>query len=89
MSLPLRTHCERCALPQWLAPRQALTIRRLECPRCGHRASAQRLARNAEKVLSRPEELVFLARIGFPGARAQKSRSTRRELASLVQKPAA
>jgi sulfur-carrier protein adenylyltransferase/sulfurtransferase len=51
------------------------------------RASAARLARNAEKVLSRPEELVFLARIGFPGARAQKSRSTRKELASLIQRP--
>jgi sulfur-carrier protein adenylyltransferase/sulfurtransferase len=52
------------------------------------RASAGRLAGNAEKVLSRPEELVFLARIGFPGARAQESRSIRKELASLIQAPA-
>jgi hypothetical protein len=53
------------------------------------RASAARLAMNAEKVLARPGELVFLARIGFPAARAQKSRSTRKELASLIQAPAA
>jgi ribosomal protein S27AE len=43
MALPFKIHCERCGLPQWLPPRQALRARRLECPRCGHRASAERL----------------------------------------------
>jgi nitroreductase len=54
--------------------------------RARERASAERLARNAEKILARPEELVFLARIGFAGARVQRSRSTRKELASLIQR---
>jgi nitroreductase len=51
------------------------------------RRAAARLAREADRVLSRPEELVFLARIGSPRG-APESRSIRRPLAELIQDPA-
>ncbi|HEY8739352.1 MAG TPA: hypothetical protein VIN56_02005 [Candidatus Dormibacteraeota bacterium] len=61
MSLPLKTHCDRCGLPQWLAPRLAVGARRLECPRCGHRASAQRLALIRRRAKERREPELQLA----------------------------
>ncbi|HXO67011.1 MAG TPA: hypothetical protein VN863_03355 [Candidatus Dormibacteraeota bacterium] len=61
MALPLRTHCERCGLAQWLAPRQASAIRRLQCPRCGHRASAQRLRFIRQRARNRREPELQLA----------------------------
>jgi ribosomal protein S27AE len=61
MALPLRTHCDRCGLPQWLAPMPAISIRRLECPRCGHRASTQRLKLIRERARYRREPELKLA----------------------------
>jgi len=49
------------------------------------RRAAAKLARDADTVLSHPEELVFLARIGFPSAHKQKSRSVRMPLAGLIR----
>ncbi|HEX3756000.1 MAG TPA: hypothetical protein VHV26_13085 [Rhizomicrobium sp.] len=49
------------------------------------RQAAARLARRAAQVLSRPQELVFLGRIGLPKGRGQESRSTRKPLAELIQ----
>jgi hypothetical protein len=48
-------------LPQWLAPVQAMSIRRLECPRCGHRASAHRLKLIRERARDRREPELKLA----------------------------
>jgi nitroreductase len=48
------------------------------------RAKAARLARETEHVLTQPEQLVFLARIGFPVARPQTSRSIRKSLAGMI-----
>jgi hypothetical protein len=54
------------------------------------RRAAERLARKTGEVLSRPEELVFLARIGFPGPRKSQSRSVRMPLAGQIRdRPAA
>lgn len=50
----------------------------------GQIRAAARLAREADKVLAHPEELVFLARIGVPRPRRQESRSTRRSLAEQL-----
>jgi len=55
MTLPLKTHCDRCGLAQWLPARQAMAARRLECPRCGHRASTQRLALIKRRARERRE----------------------------------
>ncbi len=48
------------------------------------RTRAARLAREAAQVLTRPEELVFLARVGFPRSR-QMSRSTRKLLDGMIE----
>ncbi|MGI8609951.1 MAG: hypothetical protein ACR2MY_12100 [Candidatus Dormibacteria bacterium] len=61
MTLPLKTHCDRCGLPQWLPPRQAVAARRLHCPRCGHRASTSRLALIRQRAKERQEPELQLA----------------------------
>lgn len=48
------------------------------------RIKAAHLAVETAQVLNRPEELVFLARIGFPVSRPQTSRSIRKPLAALI-----
>ena len=49
------------------------------------RRVAAKLAHKANQVLSRPEELVFLGRIGWPNVRKLESRSTRVPLTSLMR----
>lgn len=51
----------------------------------GARRLAINLARRANRVLSHPEELVFLGRVGVPNIRKVESRSTRMPLTSLVR----
>lgn len=48
------------------------------------RPAAARLARNAAAVFSSPQELVFLARIGWPRTRKLESRSTRLPLSTRM-----
>jgi len=49
------------------------------------RRLALKLAQRANRILSHPEELVFLGRIGLPNIRKAESRSTRMPLTSLVR----
>ena len=49
------------------------------------RLLAAKLAHRAGRVFSRPEELVFLGRVGVPNVRKVESRSTRMPLASLMR----
>ncbi|HEV3234888.1 MAG TPA: hypothetical protein VG329_10105 [Candidatus Dormibacteraeota bacterium] len=61
MALPLKIHCQRCGLPQWLPPRQAAGARRLACPRCGHRASAEAVRHVRERARAQREPELKLA----------------------------
>ena len=61
MPLPIKTHCDRCGLPQWLAPALATGARRLQCPRCGHRASPARLSYIRQRARARREPELKLA----------------------------
>jgi DNA-directed RNA polymerase subunit RPC12/RpoP len=61
MALPIKVHCERCGLPQWLPSRQAERVRSLVCPRCGHRAAAARVRAIRERARDRLEPELKLA----------------------------
>jgi len=61
MGFPVKVHCQRCGFPQWLASHQALAVRRLECPRCGHRASADRIRLVRSRARARREPELKLA----------------------------
>jgi sulfur-carrier protein adenylyltransferase/sulfurtransferase len=49
------------------------------------RRLARKLAQRANRVLSHPEEIVFLCRVGLPNTRKEESRSTRLPLTNLVR----
>ncbi|HEV3230817.1 MAG TPA: hypothetical protein VG245_01045 [Candidatus Dormibacteraeota bacterium] len=61
MALPLKVHCQRCGLPQWLVSRHAEVVRSLVCPRCGHRAAAARVRAIRERARTRREPELKLA----------------------------
>jgi uncharacterized Zn finger protein (UPF0148 family) len=61
MALPLKIHCERCGLPQWLVTRQAARVRRLNCPRCGHRAASGKLRLIRQVAVEREQPELRLA----------------------------
>ncbi|MHB8507043.1 MAG: hypothetical protein ACYDGR_00125 [Candidatus Dormibacteria bacterium] len=61
MALPIKTHCDRCGYAQWLFVPLAERVRRLECPRCGHRASTAALKLIRERARERQQPQLRLA----------------------------